>query len=71
MEMDNSLEAGVYQTIIYFVSVRFLYKPEKFRYKIRAKTFVGENIGPDEKVLVTDVKVLVPGCKRTGLRMWE
>jgi hypothetical protein len=38
-----------------------------------AKTFLGENIGPDAKVLVTDVKVLVPevkvlvpGCWSTG-----
>jgi hypothetical protein len=49
----------------------FFHKPEKFRYKIRAKTFVGENIGPDVKVLVPDVKVLVPGCGSTGPQMWK
>ena len=37
----------------------FFHKPEKFRYKIGAKTFLGENIGPD-------AKVLVPGCESTG-----
>jgi hypothetical protein len=30
----------------------FSHKPEKFQDKIRAKTFLGENIGPDVKVLV-------------------
>ena len=51
----------------------FFHKPEKFRDKIRANTFIGENIGPDVKVLipdvkvlVSDVKVLVPGCGSTG-----
>ena len=43
----------------------FFHKLEKFRDKVRAKTFVGENIGPDVKVLVPDVKVLVP-CESTG-----
>ena len=41
----------------------FFYKPEKFQHKIRAKTFLGENIGPDVKVLVPNVKVLVPDVK--------
>ena len=56
----------------------FSNKPEKFRDKFRAKTFLGENIGPDAKVLVPDakvlvpdVKVLVPGCGSTGPRMWK
>ena len=49
----------------------FFHKPEKFRDKIRANTFLGENIGPDVKVLVPDVKVLVPGCGSTGPRMWK
>jgi hypothetical protein len=54
----------------------FSHKPEKFRNKFRAKTFLGEKIGPDAKVLdpdvkvlVPDVKVLVPGCGSTGPRM--
>ena len=51
----------------------FFHKPEKFQDKISANTFLGENIGPDVKVLVLDVKVmvldfkvLVPGCGSTG-----
>ena len=36
------------------------HKPAKFRDKIRANTFVGENLGMDVKVLILDVKVLVP-----------
>ena len=39
------------------------HKLEKFRYKIKAKTFLCENIGPDVKVLVPDVKVLVLDVK--------
>ena len=49
----------------------FFHKPEKFRDKIRAKTCLGENIGPDVKVLVPDVKVLVPDVKRAGPQMWK
>ena len=41
----------------------FFHKLEKFQDKIRANTFLGENIGPDVKVLVPDVKVLVPDVK--------
>jgi hypothetical protein len=58
----------------YFGLSLFFHKLEKFHDKIRAKTFLGENIGPDVKVLVQDVKVLVPdvkvlvpGCGSTGL----
>jgi hypothetical protein len=47
----------------------FSHKPKKLWDKFRAKTFLGENIGPDAKVLVPDVKVLVPGCGSTGPRM--
>jgi hypothetical protein len=45
------------------VCYAFFHKPETFRDKIRAKTFLGENIGPDMKVLVPDVKVLLPDVK--------
>jgi hypothetical protein len=47
----------------------FSHKPEKFWGKFRAKSFVGEKNGPDAKVLVLDVKVLVRGCGSTGSRM--
>ena len=54
----------------------FFRKLEKFRDKIRAKTFLSENISPDVKelvpdvkVLVPDMKVLVPRCGSTGPRM--
>jgi hypothetical protein len=39
---------------------------EEVRDKIRAKLFVGENIGRDVKVMVWDVEALVPGCGSTG-----
>ena len=47
----------------------FFHKLEKLQDKIRAKTV--ENIGPDVKVLVLDVAVLVPGCGNTGRRMCQ
>jgi hypothetical protein len=39
----------------------FFHKPEKFQDKTKATNFLGENIGPDAKVLNPDVEVLVHG----------
>ena len=72
----NVIEQGLLH--IFFGLSCFFHKPEKFWDKIRANTFLGENIGPDVrvlvpdvKVLVQDVKVLVPGCGSTGPWMWK
>ena len=50
----------------------FFHKPEKFR-KQSDEILIGENIGPNVKVLVPDMKILVPdvkvlvlGCGFTG-----
>ena len=45
------------------MSCLFFNKQKKLQNKIRAKTFLGENIGLDVKVLVPDVKVLFPDVK--------
>ena len=47
----------------------FYHKPEKYQDKIRA--FLDINIGPDVKVLLMDVKVMVPGYGITGPWMWK
>jgi hypothetical protein len=72
VNLFHFLKEGVHQNFIFeltdiamhnFFSMScFSNKPEKFRDKFRAKTFLGENIGPDAKVLVPDAKLLVPGC---------
>ena len=56
---------------VFFVLSCFFQKPEKSREKIEAKTFLGENIGTNLKVLVLDVKVMVPGCGSTGSQTWK
>ena len=74
-----SLKEGLHQNFIFSLTKRveltdialhiclglscFFHMPEKIRDKMRAKTYVGENI---VKILVLEVKVLVPRCGSTG-----
>jgi hypothetical protein len=61
--MESGVELTDKALHIFFGLSCFFHRPDKFMDEIRDKTFVGENIGPDVKVLVPDKKVMVPDVK--------